>query len=236
VCHALDDDADWTLLVNNDTVAQPGLVARLHEAARARDVGLAAPTVYYHDRPDRVWPSAGWRRPLTLAGFDTTADPPADEPYDIDWATGCCLLVRREVWQRVGLLDERYFFYYEDHDFCLRSRSDGWRIVHVPRAGILHKVARSTGEGSPRQAYLLARGSVPFYHRHTKGAHRLLIAAYRVGSLAKTVSTALIGGRPQVATAYVRGVADGVADVVGRRGGEPPMPTGAATPRSQGPC
>lgn len=218
VRRAWQSGADWTLLVNNDTVAQPELIARLLDASGDTTVGLAAPTVYYYDEPNRVWPSAGWRRRLTLAGFDTTADPPSDAPYDVDWATGCCLLVRRTVWERVGFLDERYFFYYEDHDFSIRVKADGWRILHVPRARILHKVARSTGEGSPRQAYLLARSSVPFYHRHSHGAHRLMITAYRAGSLVKTLSTALIGGRPRVAAAYVRGMADGIADVAGRRG------------------
>jgi GT2 family glycosyltransferase len=235
---AMRDGADWTMLVNNDTVARPELIVRLLDASRDQSVGLAAPTVYYHDNPDRIWPSAGWRRRLTLAAFDTTVDPPSCEPYDVDWATGCCLLVRRAVWERVGLFDERFRFYYEDHDLCLRAKSDGWRIVHVPRASILHRVAASTGEGSPTQAYLLARGSVPFYLRHTTGAHRLMIVAYRTGSMVRTVSSALLAGRPQVAGAYVRGLCGGVADVAGGSSGTVPgtscsapgSPTGAPGP------
>ncbi|MFN2251091.1 MAG: glycosyltransferase family 2 protein [Anaerolineae bacterium] len=210
---ALARGADATLLVNNDTVAQPGLVEGLIVASRERGVGMAAPTVLHHDDPERVWPSAGWRRRSTLAAFDTTADPPSDEAYDVDWASGCCLLVRRELWESVGRFDERFFFYYEDHDLCLRAKAAGWRIVHVPRARILHRVARSTGEGSPRQAYLLARASVPYYAKHAHGPHRLLIAAYRTGSTARSVSEALAAGRPRVAAAYLRGTADGLADL-----------------------
>ncbi len=218
VRRVLAGGADWTLLVNNDTVAAPGLAARLIEATGDPRVGLVAPTVYYHDDPDSVWPSAGWRRRLTLAAFDTTAHPPSEAPYDVDWATGCCLLVRRAVWASVGPLDERFAVYFEDHDFCLRAKAAGWRILHVPRARINHRVARSTGAGSPRQMYLMARSSVPYYLKHTRGAAwRALIIAYRLGSLARTLATQLAAGRRDVALAYLDGLRDGLADV--RRAG-----------------
>jgi len=84
--HALAGAANWTLLVNNDTVAEPNLLRRLLEAADGPDVGLVTPTVCYADAPDRVWPSAGWRRPLTLAAFDTTARAPTSS----NTATSAC--------------------------------------------------------------------------------------------------------------------------------------------------
>lgn len=213
VRRALAGDADWTLLVNNDTVAAPGLVACLLAATGDPRVGLVAPTVYYHDDPDSVWPSAGWRRRWTLAAFDTTAHPPTDAPYDVDWATGCCLLVRREVWPSVGPFDERFGVYYEDHDFCLRAKAAGWRILHVPEARISHRVARSTGTGSPRQMYLMARSSVAYYLKHTRGAAwRAFIAAYRLGSLVRTVAALVSAGRAVSARAYLDGLRDGLAD------------------------
>jgi len=218
---ALDAGADWIMLVNNDTVADPDLLARLLAAAGDADVGLVAPTVYYDAAPDVVWPSAGWRRRWTLAAFDTTAHPPSPDPYEVDWATGCCLLVRRAVWASVGLLDERFRVYYEDHDYCLRARAGGWRILHVPRASIRHKVARSTGAGSPEQLYLMARSSVPYFLKHTRGLHRAVIVAYRLGSLARTVATAALGGRTAAARAYLRGTWDGLRDAA--RGAPAPV-------------
>lgn len=212
---ALALSADFTWLVNNDTWAGPELLAALLAPFEAEDVGMTAPTVYLMSDPTRVWPSAGRRRRLTLAGLDTTADPPTREPYDVDWATGCCLLVRSAVWRDVGLFDPRFAFYYEDHDLCLRAKGAGWRILHVPRASIRHKVAASTGEGSPRQLYLLGRASVPYYWRHTRGAHRALIVAYRAGSLVRTMLRCLARGQGRAALAYGRGLADGIRDVHG---------------------
>lgn len=211
--HALAEGANWTLLVNNDTVAEPKLLARLLEVTAGPNVGLVTPTICYADAPDRIWPSAGWRRPLTLAAFDTTARPPTTDPYDVDWATGCCLLVRRQVWEQIGLFDERFRVYYEDHDLCLRAKAAGWRILHAPGARVLHRVSASTGAGSAAQMYLLARSSVPYYLTHSRGWHRVLIVVYRLGSLVRTLTRALASGRPTAGVAYVRGLRDGLCDV-----------------------
>ena len=213
--------AAWTLLVNNDTLAEPDLLAKLLGAAESEpSIGAAVPTVTYYDRPDVVWPSAGYRRRLTLAGNDTTANPPSDQPYDVEWAVGCCMLVRSDLWEDVGLFDERFRMYYEDHDLCLRARSAGWRIVHVPRARIQHRVAASTGPGSPRQAYMLARSSVSYFWTHTKGLHRPVIFGYRVLSLGRRLIEAVMSGRPAVGRAHLEGLRDGLIEL--RRGDDRP--------------
>jgi hypothetical protein len=209
LCRALAAGAQWTLLVNNDAVVAPDLLARLLAAASPPGVGISTPTIFRWDDPSAVWPSAGWRRRLTLAAFDTTARPPSPLPYDVDWATGCCLLVRRAVWQEVGLFDEGFPFYYEDHDLCLRARAAGWRILHVPAAWAWHRVSASTGPGSAQQMYWLGRSSVRYYLKHTHGARRPVIALYRLGSLARTLTEAVLAGRPEAGRAYCRGLTDG---------------------------
>lgn len=230
VRRALDDGAAWTLLVNNDTVPDPQLLGELYAGAavaelapatvpgrrpRRGPLGLVVPTVTYHAPAGVVWPSAGFRRPLTLAARDTTARPPAARPYDIDWANGCCMLVRRALWERIGPFDERYRVYYEDHDLCLRARAAGFRLAHVPSARIAHRVAASTGPGSPAQAFLLARSSVPYYLAHTRGLHRAFIVGYRLVSFGLTLARAVAAGRPASGLAYARGLAAGCRDVRG---------------------
>lgn len=224
---ALESQADWTLLVNNDATVDPGMLVRLLGAAAAaqdgrvtgRDgaVGLLAPTIYFHDRPQVVWPSAGRRRRLTLAPRDTTAAPPSRGPYDVDWANGCCVLVAADLWRAIGLFDARYRFYYEDHDLALRARAAGWRLLHVPEARAWHRVAASTGEGSPRQRYLLARGSVPYFLSHTRGWRRAFIVAYRLGSTTRALGRSLLRGDGAVSRALLRGLRDGWADWLARR-------------------
>lgn len=240
---ALDAGAAWTLLVNNDTVADPSLLTELYAGAavaelaaaplpgrapRRGPLGLVAPTVTYFDPPNAVWPSAGFRGSWTLDAHDTTAEPPSPHPYDIDWANGCCILVRRALWERIGLFDERFRVYYEDHDLCLRARAAGFRLAHVPSARIAHHVAASTGVGSPAQAFLLARSSVPYYAAHSRGAHRAVIVAVRIVSLGLTLARSLVGGRPATGAAYVRGLAAGCRDEWSRRMSARPSAVGAA--------
>lgn len=212
---ALDAGASWLLILNNDTVAAPDLVARLLAAA-ADDprCAVACPTIFLHSRPDEVWPSAGYRRRLTLAAVDTThLTTLLDPPRPVDWCTGCCMLVRAAAWRELGGFDAAAFpFYYDDHDFCLRAQAAGWTIRHAPAARLWHKVAQSAGLGSPRQAYLYGRGSVAFFRRHTRGAQRAFIIAYRLVSLLLTAARSVAAGRPAYAAAYGRGVWDGVRE------------------------
>ena len=143
---------------------------------------------------------------------DTTEAPPMAEPYDVDWINGCCVLVSADFWRSVGHFDERLTFYYEDHDLCLRARAAGWRLIHVPQASARHRVAASTGEGSPRQRYLLARGSVPYFLAHTAGLGRALIVPYRLGSALRNLTASALRGDRAVMLALVRGWRDGWSD------------------------
>ncbi len=213
---ALDRGADWTFLVNNDAIAEPCSLERLVASTSRPGIGIAAPTVYYAGESNRVWPSAGRRRRLSLAPIDTTAEARSGGAYDVDWANACCILVRRELWEQVGLFDEHYRFYYEDHDLCIRAKNAGWRIVHVPDARVRHHVSASTGEGSPAKMYLLGRSSVVFYARHSHGWHRVFIVVYRLGSLLRTLATSLVGGNPGSGWAYLKGVVHGFGDVARR--------------------
>ncbi|MFQ5459435.1 MAG: glycosyltransferase, partial [Anaerolineae bacterium] len=227
LARALAGPWEWTLLVNNDATVAPDALPRLVAAAGRGRVGLLAPTIFLTDRPRVVWPGAGWRRPITLAAFDSTANPPArGEAYDVDWAAACCLLVRRGVWDDVGLLDEAFWFYYEDHDLCLRAQAAGWRILHVPGATAHHRVASSTGLGTPGQMYLLGRSSVAFFARHTAGWQRTIIVPYRLGSLTRVLLASLVRRQGRSGWAYLRGVVAGLADL---RSGAP-----AAAPAALG--
>jgi GT2 family glycosyltransferase len=148
--YALAHGAEMLCLLNNDTTVHPEflthLVARIQSAA---DIGLVAPKIYYHDEPDRIWFAGGeismWTGTMRHIGIRERDRGQYDEVRDIDYATGCCMLVRRNVVEQVGLLDERYFMYTEDADWCMRIRKAGYRIVYEPKAHLWHKLSVSTG-------------------------------------------------------------------------------------------
>jgi len=203
--------AEYVLLLNNDVIVASDMMERLVEAALTHpEVGLFGPSVWYHDEPHRLW-SAGYRcRPVTLSDQPPQGNPEGAEPYFVDTLYGCGLLIRREVLETVGLLDERFFMYYEDKDLCLRARAAGWKLLMVPAARVWHKVSESTSGsndlGTPFQKYHMARSSVVFFAKHTPRWLWPVIVPYRLGSGLRTVARALRYGRPDIATAYVRGL------------------------------
>jgi N-acetylglucosaminyl-diphospho-decaprenol L-rhamnosyltransferase len=80
---------------------------------------------------------------------------------EVDEVSGACLMVRRTVWEKIGLLDEGFFFYYEDVDFCIRTRKAGWSVIYLPSAQVLHHWGASTNPADPAAA---ARILVSYYH------------------------------------------------------------------------
>src|SRR5690606_17269939 len=98
----------------------------------------------------------------------------------VDWVSGACLLVRRSVAERVGLLDERFFLYTEDVDFCASVRAAGWKVLFTPAAEIVHLRgrARATAPAHANAAY--RRSQIAFYEKHHPRLVPLLKAYLRV--------------------------------------------------------
>jgi GT2 family glycosyltransferase len=210
--HALQQGADYVFLANNDTSLAADALALLVDAALAQDADLAAPAIYYADNPHCIWSLGGWRRRMTL---EITArknqTDVGQEPFEVDYVSGCGMLIRRRCLETIGLLDERFFMYYEDSDYCLRVRAAGCRAIVVPRARMWHKVAATIGGvDSPRERYYMALSSLQFFKKHVRGRRWLVVMPYRAASAVKTVLRLLLRGHWLSAVAYLHGLWDGV--------------------------
>jgi GT2 family glycosyltransferase len=73
------------------------------------------------------------------------APPASDQPHQTDWVAGASMMIRREVFESIGLLDEKYFMYFEEVDFCLRANRAGWKCWYVPESRVVHYVGQSSG-------------------------------------------------------------------------------------------
>jgi hypothetical protein len=85
-----------------------------------------------------------------------------ESPREMDFVTGCALLVKRDVLQRVGLLDDRFFTYYEETEWCVRAQRAGFKIMHVPTAKMWHKIPLDARESSPLVHYYMTRNRLLF--------------------------------------------------------------------------
>jgi N-acetylglucosaminyl-diphospho-decaprenol L-rhamnosyltransferase len=150
------------LLLNPDTELTVGALRTMLNALRAdATVGVVGPRLRY---PDGSIQSSRRRFPTLATAFvESTVvqewwpthpaiaryrmdDRPEDRPQDVDWLVGACLLVRRAVFARAGLLDERLFLYSEEPEWCWRVRKAGWRVRYVPAAEVWHHEGTSTGQ------------------------------------------------------------------------------------------
>ena len=172
---ALAAGADLVLLLNNDTEVAPDFLAHLvHALSTRRDAGMAAPKIYYHHHPQLLWFAGGkvnlwtgriWHRGLRQLDSAETALH-FNELEAVDYLTGCAILATRACIEKIGKLDESYFMYAEDTDWCWRAKLAGFSLLYQPAAKIWHKVSASTS-GSFK-VYHKVRGNFLFFKRYAK--------------------------------------------------------------------
>jgi GT2 family glycosyltransferase len=166
--YGLRQGADYALLLNNDTEVAPDFLRRLVDAAQADpQVSVAGPTICYYDQPEIIWSAGGaidWRRGRTrMVGLnERDVGQFGNEPREVDFISGCAMLVRRVILEQVGLLDERFFAYYEEVEWCVRVRQAGSKIVHVPQARLWHKITPKARAASSSVHYYMTRNRLLF--------------------------------------------------------------------------
>jgi len=178
---ALNDGADYVLLLNNDTVVAPGMVGHMADLlVQNPEAGIAGPKIYYHNPPDQIWFAGGEvflaraiARHIGIREKDTGQ---YDTLKETDYITGCALIARREVFERIGKLDPVYVAYFEDTDFCMRARRAGYKIYYVPAGKVWHKISASTGgQLGAKKIKRKFRSTRIFFGRYARPWHWLTI-------------------------------------------------------------
>ncbi|MBN1955546.1 MAG: glycosyltransferase family 2 protein [Anaerolineae bacterium] len=215
IAHALAAGAGSVLLLNNDTVVDREMIRCLAAAASSARVGIVGPVIYYFDAPERVWRFADreyrWL-PTPLRVPDRVLRSAGSRPFRVDYVTGCGMLVRRPVLEAIGLFDTRYFFYFEDADFCRRARQAGFDIYCAPQAQMWHKVSASARRQRPGARYTEAWGRAQFYRRHPHGPFPICALSYLLfKSVAITLRDVLAGDRRLIPPQWM-GFFDGYFD------------------------
>ncbi len=186
---ALQAGADYVFILNNDTLVEPDLIRVLVREAQAHpDYGILMPKILYYSDRQRIWSIGAryrWFPPaIVMVGLNQPDGPRYNTPRLLAYAPTCGLLIPRQVFERVGLLDDGYFFFYDDWDYSLRVRQGGYRIAYVPEARFYHKVSRTIQlKGRPPFFWhTWGKSGARFYRRHGRPA--LLAAVIHLGYLA----------------------------------------------------
>ena len=176
---ALGQGADFVMVLNDDTIVEANLICDLLAVFKKYPkAGILAPKIYFakgyeyrsrykkEDLGKAIWYAGGdidWKNVYgTNHGVDAVDKGQFDKISETDFATGCCLFVRREVLKEIGLFDKRYFAYIEDADLSQRTKRAGWRVLYAPRARLWHKVSQSSGIGSELNDYYITRNRMIF--------------------------------------------------------------------------
>ena len=147
---ALNGDAVHILILNNDTILHEDFLEHLVKAFRSDEkVGIVAPKINYYNNRKLIWYAGGFVNFFTgniyHKGLRKQDDGKYDLSNEVDYATGCCMLIKRELFEKIGLLDEAYYIYTEDVDFSFKAQAAGYKVVFEPRSLIWHKVSSATG-------------------------------------------------------------------------------------------
>jgi hypothetical protein len=189
---ARSTSSPFILLLNPDCVLEPEAGCRLVEWLESHpDVAVAGPRIKNADGtvqpsarrfPDLTTAVAGRSSWLTrvlpdnpMSRRNLPARDAADEsPVEVDWVSGACMCVRRDAFDAVGGLDEGFFLYWEDADFCRRLKNAGWRTMYVPAAGAVHVGGRSSRHAADASLEAFHRSAFRLYRKHAGPAARLL--------------------------------------------------------------
>lgn len=147
--HALEDGADMIWLLNNDTVVRPDSLSSLVQSMGVYpEAGICGSKIYFYNS-SRLWYAGGninvWGSCSHRGDSELDDDGSRYSIRDeVGYMTGCSMLIRREVCEEIGLLDEQFFLYYEDVEYCMRARRLGWKAIYDPSSIIWHKVSASS--------------------------------------------------------------------------------------------
>lgn len=158
---------DYFLILNPDIKIKKGLLSELLKTfTKGSHVGVVGPKIF--DERGNIWSLGGELEKNRYSGGLMSygrKDTKRKEVVPVDFVSGTAMLVRKEVFEKIGLFAKDYFLYYEDVDFCLRARKAGFACVVNPKAEIIHFASSTTGKDSPLMQYYLARNHLLLIER-----------------------------------------------------------------------
>ncbi|MBD3250096.1 MAG: glycosyltransferase [Candidatus Pacebacteria bacterium] len=200
---------DYFLLLNSDTEVRPDFLEKLYQFINQdEETGIVSSKIYFYPGKEYhrdsyqsnqqgqvLWYAGGVIDWSNLVGFHRGVDEVDRGQFDpfgqlealdpnfsfdeTDFATGCSMLVRREVVEKVGILDKKYFLYLEDVDLCMRAKQDGFSVKFCPESIVWHiNAGSSQGAGSELQQYYLTRNKLLFFFKY--GTFRVRLTTFRL--------------------------------------------------------
>lgn len=167
---ALDMGCEWVFVLNEDITLAPDAISHLIQFGVSNlSCGILGPLVFHYDEPNVIQSAGGrltshWR--ACHIGQNEPDSGQFSMPAKVDWISGCAILVRASVIRQIGDLDDRFFYYWEETEWCFRASRAGWQIWLVPQAKIWHKGVQRNYKPSPNVTYYATRNRLMMLAKH----------------------------------------------------------------------
>ena len=176
----------YIFLLNNDTEVEPDFLEPLVEKMENdKNIGIVSPKIKFFEPPQLLqYCGISPINLLTIRSFGIGSNEVDTGQYEVDteqaYAHGAAMMLKREVIEKVGLMADIYFLYYEELDWCYRVRQAGYKIYYVHNSLVYHKESVSTGRLSPLRTYYINRSRWLYMRRHVKGFNLILAVLYQL--------------------------------------------------------
>lgn len=216
--YAVESGFEMVMLLNNDTIVTPDFATILVNKLQSDEsIGAIQPKIMFNQERDIIWSggssfSKTWH--LTKSeGMGEKDCGQYDESKVLPWVTGCCFLTKSSIVKEVGLLDDRFFIYYEDTDWSFRIRERGYKLLYEPMSKIYHEVGKSNenretfGEGtqSAFTHYVVIRNHIYIVRKYGRGINYITALGYQLFKITGYCLYFLLKRRPKKLKASLRG-------------------------------
>ena len=136
------ENSNFFLLINNDAFLSPNCLKELIKSSE--DAAIVGPRIFYKDNPNIIWQGGGFFKKIKLGISVPEKNKIAknNKNVKVDFLSGCVILIPKKAYSKIGLFDEKFYFYGEDLDYCLRAKKNGVKIIYVPKATAYHNIKK----------------------------------------------------------------------------------------------
>ena len=194
ISYARNQGAEYILLLNNDTLVETDFLTDMVSTAQQFNnrCAITSKIMYAYDKK-RIWYAGGkfdFKTSRTsVDGINEKDSEKYNKAQKVSFASGCCLLIPIEILEKIGLMNEDYFLYCEDTDYCLRILKAGFEIMYEPKSKIYHKVNASTNKIAGIQTYYLVRNKLFIVKKYVEIRYKAFAYLYVITETIKRVIT-----------------------------------------------
>src|SRR5690606_10685761 len=178
--YGMKQGADYILVLNDDAVVAKDMIDALVQAAETdQRAGILGPKVYTLEQPNVILSTGAYLArgsQIITPALGEVDQGQWDRLEDVGYLSGCAVLVRREAIEKAGMLDERFYLYQEDIDWCYRIRAAGYRCLYIPQARCWHPDTRTGREYSALVTYYMTRNHLLFVKIHKLGTQEMIVS------------------------------------------------------------